>query len=180
MQAGIVLKWGTPNPHKKPMRLIIRIAVVVAVLILGWLAWPYLQSPEKQAKARHLELFKFASKRDWKTAGSFLSSHYEDQWGNRPAEALDLARDLMSGFIILEIKWEDTDLSANDTIVKVRGRARMEGNGMGVSQMVMTKVNQMQEPWVFTWKKEGWKPSDWKLMSVTNKELEGVGLPSDL
>ncbi|HSJ03285.1 MAG: hypothetical protein ACAI34_02250 [Verrucomicrobium sp.] len=162
------------------MRNIIRLAIAVAVIALGWFAWPFMQSPAKQAEVRHKALFEKASKRDWKSASGFLAAGYEDQWGNKPSEAIELAKELLQGFLILEIKWETTELGANEDIVKVRGHARMEGNGMGVSQMVMSKVNQIHEPWVFTWKKEGWKPGDWKLSSVTNKDLEGVGLPADL
>lgn len=162
------------------MRLLLRLVSVILLVVLGWVAWPFLQPAAKQAEKRHRDLFAEASQRDWATAATFLASGYEDQWGNRPDEAISLAKELCAGFLVLDIQWETLEVSVNGDIAKVRGHARMEGNGMGVSQMVMTKVNQMQEPWVFTWRKEGWKPSDWKLQSVTNKELEGVGLPSDL
>jgi hypothetical protein len=160
-------------------RFLLRLIVVALLITAAWQVWPFLQSPEGQARKRHMSLFETVSKRNWKAVPAYLAESYEDQWGQKGPEAVEVARELLAGFIILEIRWEPTEAGANDNIVKLRGHARMEGNGLGISQILMTKVNQLQEPWVFTWQKDGWHPSGWRLISITNKELENVGLPAD-
>jgi hypothetical protein len=37
----------------------------------------------------------------------------------------------------------------------------------------MDRVNELKEPWVFTWRKDGSGPRGWKLLSLRNSGLGG-------
>ena len=53
----------------------------------------------------------------------------------------------------------------------VQCRIKLEGKGAGYSEVVMSTVNGMREPWVFHWHKEGRWPWDWKVVQVHHDEL---------
>ncbi len=155
------------------MRWLIRLGILAVLALLIWFVWPFLKSGKAQAETCHRDLFRAAERRQWDKAAVFLASTYEDQWGNRAPEAINVARELLMGFIVLDIDWTTIELSENDGTVKVRGHAKITGSGAGFSQAVMDETNKVKEPWVFTWRKENWKPSSWKLINVKNPALEG-------
>lgn len=91
---------------------------------------------------------------------------------------MNLAREMLQTFLVLNIDWTTDEITVNENIAKVRGHAKLSGSGVGFSQHIMDLVNQLSEPWVFTWRTDGWKPDDWKLLSLKNQELGGP-LPID-
>ncbi|HSI63219.1 MAG TPA: hypothetical protein VLE43_08865 [Candidatus Saccharimonadia bacterium] len=151
------------------------IPAVLALLVV-WLAWPYLQSDQRQVEKVHRKLITQAAKRNWVEAEKFLAEDYTDQWELDRAEAIPLAAELFQGFLYLNIEWETTEVTVNDGIAKVRGIAKMNGSGGGLSTTIMNKVNALEEPWVFTWRKQSKKPDSWKLVSVRNDGLKNIGL----
>ncbi|TLD69856.1 hypothetical protein FEM03_16180 [Phragmitibacter flavus] len=160
------------------MRIILRLLPVLVLAIAGWLAMPFFQSAETQVRRSHDELFDLAGGRYWAEVGGMLSNEYEDEWGNNAEDAIEIARELLRGFLVLDLQWTTTEVvvteDENGLSATVTGDARIEGNGAGLSQMVMSKVNNLQEPWTFTWQKEGWKPGDWRLVEVTHPKLKGM------
>jgi hypothetical protein len=159
------------------LRFLLRYVVPAALaLFVVWLAWPYLQSDRRQAENMHRKLITLAAKRNWVEAEKYLAEDYIDQWELDRTEAVPLASELFQGFLYLNIEWETTEVTANDGIAKVRGIAKMNGSGGGLSSTIINKVNALQDPWVFTWRKQSRKPDSWKLMSVSNDGLKNIGL----
>lgn len=158
---------------KRTLRYVIPAAFALLVV---WLAWPYLQSDGRQAEKIHQRLIKQGAKRNWVEAEKFLAEDYTDQWELDRTEAMQLASELLQGFLYLNIEWETTEVTVNDGIAKVRGIAKMNGSGGGLSTTIINKVNGLQEPWVFTWRKQSRKPDSWKLTSVSNDGLKNIGL----
>jgi len=159
-------------------RLILILITAFVLLFAAWFFWPFLESPAAQVERQHKELIKLAGQRYWTEAKALLAEDYEDQWGSRRDDSIELARQVFSGFLALDLQWKTTEVSVNEPVAKVRGTVHIEGTGPS-AQVINNEVNRLKEPWVFTWRKDGWKPSDWKLVSVKNAELEGI-IPSEL
>ena len=89
---------------------------------------------------------------------------------------MNLAREMLQTFLVLNIDWTTDEITVNENIAKVRGHAKLSGSGVGFSQHIMDLVNQLSEPWVFTWRTDGWKPDDWKLifLDALKRELRAV------
>lgn len=160
------------------MRLLLKILPPVFLLVVGWLVWPFFQSSEVQVARSHAELFELAGGRYWTEVGGLMSKDYDDAWGNNAEDAIEIASELLQGFLVLDLQWQtmtvvvDEDSKGKGLSATVTGKARIEGNGLGLSQMVMSRLNNLEEPWTFTWRKEDWKPGDWRLVSVTHPKLK--------
>lgn len=161
------------------MRRALPLILLGLLLLTGWIVWPYLQPAETQVSKCHEKLFSLAGQRYWSEASEWLSPEYHDQWENNRTQAIELAGEAFRGFIILDLKWETAEISVNEgeKTAEIRGKISLEGSGAGISQMLITKVNNLKEPWLFTWKKEGGKPTSWRLISVKHPELEGLSVP---
>lgn len=157
---------------------IIRLLVVSVIgTALSWL-WPYVQSKNGQVQRRQDQIIRLASKRNWDAVTAMIATEYEDQWSMNREDSVNLAHEMLQAFLSLEITWKTDEITVSDNMAKVRGHARINGSGVGFSQTVKDMVNALEEPWVFTWRTDGWKPDDWKLLSLRNKGLGGP-LPVD-
>lgn len=161
------------------MRRFIRIAIPALTVLIVWLVWPYMASSEKQAEKRQRDLISAASKRSWTEIGEMMTTDYKDQWDSNREDSVNTARELFSGFVILDLEWTQSSIKVIGNTAQAQGLLHAEGKGMGVSSVVMDSINQIKKPWTFTWRKEGWKPTDWKLISVSNEELKGVQIPRE-
>ena len=157
---------------------IIRVIALNLILSALWFAWPCLQSKSSQVQARQEQIIKLAAKRNWALVTGMIAADYEDQWSMNRTDAVSLAHEMLQGFLMLEMQWTTSEVTVNGNIAKVRGHVKMTGSGGGFSNEITNRVNNMNEPWVFTWRTDGWKPGDWKLLSIKNQELGGP-LPKD-
>ena len=53
-------------------------------------------------------------------------------------------------------------------------KLRIEGKGVGFTDMVIAQVNSIEEPWFFHWHKKGRWPWDWRIAQIHN---EGLHIP---
>ena len=157
---------------------IVRIIAVIVLYLLGSFALPYVQSKKGQVQRRQDLIIKLAAQRKWDAVTQMLTTDYEDQWSMSREDSVELAKELLQGFLVLNIDWTTAEITVNENVAKVRGHAKLSGSGVGFSQHIIDLVNTLNEPWVFTWRTDGWKPDDWKLLSLRNTELGGP-LPVD-
>lgn len=161
------------------MRRVIQVLIPALVVLAVWLAWPYLESDKAQLMRQHQRLLALASDQKWNAVTECIALEYEDQWSMDRAESVALATEMLTGFITLDIEWTTAEVTINDNLAKVRGTAKMSGHGLGpANQFVMDRVNNLEEPWVFTWRRDGRGPRGWKLLSLRNNGLGGP-LPED-
>ncbi len=160
-------------PFTSPLALAGLILIPAVIVLLVWLVWPYLESADAQVRHQQEGIIKLAADRDWDAVTGRMSYEYEDQWSMNRTDSVALAQELLQGFLALDIEWTTAEITVNGNIAKVRGTVKMTGSGVGASSMVLSRVNSIQEPWVFTWRKDGWKPSGWHLRSLKNAELGG-------
>ncbi len=157
-----------------PMRPILRVLIPAIVVLAAWLAWPYLESDSAQVLKQHERVLGLASDQKWLAVTEAMALEYEDQWSMNRADSVALAEELLAGFIILDIEWNTAEVTVNGNIAIIRGTAKLTGRGLGPgNQYVMDRVNELKEPWVFTWRKDSTGPRGWKLLSLRNNGLGG-------
>ncbi|CAN5898679.1 hypothetical protein BH11VER1_BH11VER1_29420 [soil metagenome] len=157
----------------------ILILVPAVIVLIVWLILPYLDSPEKQLEKRHQDLISAASRRSWKEVEEMIAADYKDEWEQKREDSVTTARQLLSGFLVLDMTWKQESLSIIGNTAQAKGLVTIDGKGMGGSEFIMDRVNRVKAPWVFTWRKDGTKRTDWKLISVSNEELAGMKIPKD-
>ncbi len=142
------------------------------MVLLGWFLWPFLQTARGQVSRAHAKLITAAAKRNWPEVKEYLAASFRTVWDLNRDDAMAEAAEHFQGFLYLNITWTTDEITVNGDMAKIRGTMRMNGSGAGLSQYIIDKVNALREPWVFTWHKEGWKPSSWRLESVQQHEIE--------
>ena len=71
---------------------------------------------------------------------------------------------------------EEQELLIEDDNAMVSVRLAVSGNVVGPAGGEVTRrINRLEEPFLFTWKKETFLPSSWRLMQIHQSEL-----PSEL
>lgn len=156
----------------------VRLLIPAAVVLIAWLVWPYLQSDEAQMLRQHSRVLDLAADRKWEAVTESMALEYEDQWSQNRLDSVALAEEVFMGFITLDIEWTTEEVTMNGNVAKVRGTVKLKGRGLGASDLIMSRVNEVKEPWVFTWRKDGSGPKGWKLLSLRNTALGGP-LPED-
>lgn len=146
--------------------------LLVAGLWMAW--WIFGRSPEAQVRAAQASLIKAIENRDWSKLEKLLAPNYTDAYGNNHETAIKEGRKYLSTFFTLTLKTDQTTVRAAKGQGMVSMMIRLEGNGVGFSQMIVGHVNQFTEPWVFHWSNPGRWPWDWQVNMIHNDQLRGV------
>lgn len=152
-------------------RWFLRISLVSALISTIWFIIPFLQSDETQAKNQQEKILKFAAQRSWPRVYLLLAQDYSDTWGMKRDEALNTARETLQSFIMVSFDWKLQSVSRDEKTITLTGTIHMTGNGATGSSMILDQVNRITKPWTFVWRKDGWKPGDWHLISIANDEV---------
>jgi hypothetical protein len=147
-------------------------ALVAFALFLLWL-W----QPERQVRLHTSHFLKKVERRNWNAAGAFLASDYSDRWNHDRDSALANAREAFRLFLFVTIENRTDSCEMAPESATARTVIKISGNGGPGAQLVMERVNTVQGPFTFAWRKASWKPWDWRLTSVEHPELrtERVG-----
>ena len=129
----------------------------------------FFQSPAEQLGRMQAKLLRAVEKRDWDTIRSLLGDDYIDSFGHDRDTAIKNGKDIFSAYFSLTLKTEAPLVRATDEMGFVKLKIKIEGTGTPVSQMVTSRVNSSNEPWVFHWLKKGRWPWDWKLVLLQNE-----------
>ena len=142
-------------------------------LCLIYFAW--LWQPERQVRLHTAHLLHKIDIKDWSSLATDLSADYRDDWNGDRALLLARLRELLSGR-------DKIDIIAHDANIRVEGRAgvfrakiTIEGEGEIVS-MIKPRINSLATPFELQWRRQSGQPWDWKLVRVSNSELQ---LPAD-
>lgn len=155
-------------------RWIIRFIILDLIISVFWFGWPFLQSSKTQVIHQQTHFLKLTEQRKWPELYLLMTPDYKDQWGQPREQALGCMKQLLGAFFIFNIDTKFLEVSVDGKTAKAAAIFKISGNGAGVSQMVVDTVNHLKQPFVFVWKKEGWKPGDWKLATIEQPELEGA------
>lgn len=153
-------------------RLIIRSLLALLLIVALWFTWwVFGRSPEAQVRAAHAALIEAVEERDWDALEKIIAPNYTDAYGHTRESAVQDGRKYLSGFFTLTLKTDQTTIRAAKGQGMVTTMIRLEGNGVGYSQMVLGHVNQLTEPWIFHWSNPGRWPWDWQVNMVHNDQV---------
>lgn len=110
--------------------------------------------------------------RDWKKVKSLMAEDYRDRWDLDREKAVSLAAEAFQQFLALEIRVETQRVTREGKDGQVDARLRLEGRATAVGEMVMQRANSLENDFQFAWQQKSWKPWDWKLVSVSQNEIE--------
>lgn len=151
------------------------LAGLVVLWVLVWMIMLFASSEEKQMLRMHQKFITALEQRKWGKVDALVSKEYND--GVQDAATVKASmRKVLQGFYVLSI----TPEVLKSKVVKsqesiwlgmVTTKLKVEGNGAGLSAMVVSQANSMKKPWIFHWHKRGFWPWSWELMQIHNDGL---------
>ena len=134
-------------------------------------------SPGWQLERAFNRLLDAAENRKWDQVQEMMAVDYRDGWGFTRAEALEGAQEAMRHFLVVEIQAEHRVTTRRGREAEISARLRLAGRGTAVAEAVLTRINDLTQDFRFAWKRESWKPWDWKLHAVSQPELDPSWTP---
>jgi hypothetical protein len=150
--------------------------ILVVMAFLAWCVYPMFLPMAKKVSLQHGKLLTQAANRKWDAVYCMMSSSYQDGFGLKRDDALQTAKEMFAPFLTLSFEWTKEEVEINGSTATVTGVLRLHGTGPVGTSEILKRVNDLQKPWTFEWKKHP-VTSDWKLTCVTNPELGGVVAP---
>ncbi len=156
----------------RPAVLIVALAAIVtgAIVIRS-------TSPAQQIEKKQAALLEGIAKRSRSKVEKLIATDYRDRWQFDKQDAVTAFLDLGSQFMVLAVQSIDpkTELADDGKNAIVTARLQIAGSGSPVAQMIITRSNKLNEPFVFHWQKQSWWPGSWRLVEIDNPDL-----PDDL
>jgi RecB family endonuclease NucS len=143
-------------------------------LILGIYLFQLWQ-PDRQVHLHSVHLAEALEEKDWQEVASFFAENYQDQWGHDRAIVLTKLQQVLHYAGNLRIDAQQTIASADGEEGKWIARIRIEADDNEVAAFIKAHVNALEEPFELQWRRQSWKPWDWKLVRVSNSALELPG-----
>ncbi|MDP9098133.1 MAG: hypothetical protein M3N48_03960 [Verrucomicrobiota bacterium] len=145
-------------------------AGLVAVAIWGiYLA--RLSQGQRQVDLYSVHLLAAVEKHDWKGVGEFVSVDYRDQWENDRALLLERLREVFRAMPDARIESIVVSIQANNARGSWTARIAVKSTGE-LADYIQNRVNSLESPFEFEWKRGATWPWDWKLIAVRNPALE--------
>jgi hypothetical protein len=161
------------NPQFGYTRLAVAGSVCVILTIATWLTIRW--QPERVVKRQQAAFVEALEKRSGRKLKRVLAEDYHDRWQfSRDDAALSLL-DAGSQFILLTAAPVDPIYEFPDGRTVVTMGFQLSGGGSPVAHDVIRRANRLKAPFVFTWEKQSFWPSSWRLTRIENP-----GLPEDL
>jgi hypothetical protein len=146
-------------------------AGIIVAMIVGVYLFQLWQ-PERQVELHSIHLVASIENKDWEEVSDFLADEYQDQWGHDRAVVLSKLRAVVGYTRNLRVELQHVLLRASGDDGEWRARAQVEADDNEVSAWIKARVNKLDQPFTLKWRKQSWKPWDWKLVHVSNPALE--------
>jgi hypothetical protein len=148
--------------------LFIGIAAAVAVAI--YCAW--LWQGERQVARQTQRLFRAIEAKNWRGVGDLIADDYRDQWNQDRALLLERMRMVLGFGRKFQINGAEIDCKIDNGVGAWRGKVSIDSEDAEMGAMVKERVNSLTAPFELRWRHVSSKPWDWKLIRVSNSELE--------
>jgi hypothetical protein len=145
------------------------LVIVLACVPLG--LWHF--QPKRQALLTWERLLRTVEKRDWVAVSGMMAEDYRDAWGQTRTEAVTRGSEGLAQFFWITINPEKSTWEFGPGRASVSARLQMDGHGTPLAQMAVDRFNQLKKDFQFAFRKESWKPWDWKLVSISQPEIPG-------
>jgi len=142
------------------------------IILLAWAAYwtvtTFAVSEETQMLRVQANFIEALENRKWSKIETMVCADYMDEWGQDKAMVQETMKQLLGGFFFLSIEARVVSSPVVTGTGYVMTTLKLEGNGAGISGMVMTEANRVKEPWLFHWHKRGLWPWSWELVQMHN------------
>ncbi len=156
------------------LRLTFGLILAGAIFFVSFVVWqtrPFRVVAKKQA-----DLISGIESRNVARIRRLVSDSYHDKWDFDADDFAEAVVDVGSQFMTLVLTPEEQGLLIEDGEAVVSVRLTVSGNVVGPAGGEVTRrINRLEEPFLFTWKKETFLPSSWRLVQIHQSEL-----PSEL
>ena len=102
----------------------------------------------------------------------FIGNDYHDQWGHDRRQVLGRSHEVFQIIRDLRINMSPVAIRVDDRTAYSTGRINISAEEGEISGMIKERVNSLKEPFTLEWRRGSAKPWDWKLVRVSNPELE--------
>ncbi len=149
------------------------IVILIAAVAVGLLIFVGLQfRPATAVAKKQASLIQGIENRSASRIQRLLSGNYSDRWEFTDEEIVEAVVDVGSQFMALVVTSEDQTMKINDGIAIVTAKLVVSGKPVGPAGQEATKrVNQLKSPFTFTWEKQSFLPSSWRLVKIDNPDL---------
>ena len=146
---------------------------LVLTLTIG-LYFVWLWQPPRQSDRHAKNLLHDIEQRNWSRVADLIGTDYADQWGNDRALVLERMR-LVAGYghhLRLNVIDANCKIDKGGRVGLWRSRIVIEGDDADLGGVMKERVNSLTTPFELQWRRVSGKPWDWKLVRVSNPELE--------
>ncbi len=134
-----------------------------------WLVW--LWQPERQVRLHQKHFLQAVERRNWRSVENFLAEGYSDRWGHDKAFVLSASQEVFRQFLFLTVEQRIDDCIVEGKAGTARVLVKITGSGGPVAQYVVSTVNALRDPFVFSWERVGRWPWEWGLVRFEQREL---------
>ena len=145
--------------------------ILIFIVVFTTLYCIKLWRPERQIELHQKNLLHALEDRRWGQVESQFSKEYRDRFGHTRATAMNDLQDGLRQFFALTIKSQGSQIVISGDTATVTVNLTMTGTGTGATEWIMTEVNRLPTPWVFSWRKTNVFPWSWELVQVDNPSL---------
>lgn len=146
------------------------VGLVAAFAIGLYCVWLW---QEERQILRHTEnLFQRVEQKNWAGVADLIADDYADQWGNDRALVLERIRLVLGYGRHFRFRISDTDCKIDNSDGFWRGRITIESGDAELMPVIKEHINSLTTPFELRWYHASGKPWDWKLVRVSNAELE--------
>ncbi len=146
---------------------------ILALLLGMWLA--RLWTAENQVRLHSEHFLDRLEERRPASAADFVATDYRDDWGADRPLLLTRIRLVPRVFSSLTIKPGPAQVRIDPPFGTWTAPVQLTGTGREEAPEIIRRVNGLTTPFQLRWRKESWKPWDWKLVEAHNAELELSG-----
>jgi hypothetical protein len=140
-------------------------------LLLIWL-W----RPERQVQRHTQKLFHQVEAKNWSAVSDLIGSDYRDPWNHDRTNVIERMREVMRYLRGTRIVTEEPVIKIDNRKAVWTGKITIEGEAGEAMTLVKERINSLGMPFELQWRRTSGKPWDWKLVRVSNPELQ---LPSE-
>ena len=148
------------------------VGLVLTLTIGLYCIW--LSQPPRQIDRHAKNLLHDIEQRNWSRVADLIGTDYADQWGNDRSLVLERMR-LVLGYghhLRLNVIDANCKIDKGGRVGLWRSRIVIEDSDPGLGAVVKERVNSLMTPFELQWRHISRKPWDWKLVGVSNPELD--------
>jgi hypothetical protein len=140
-------------------------------LFLIWL-W----QPERQVRRHTQKLFHQVEAKNWSAVSDLIGNDYSDPWNHDRTKVIERMREVMRYLRGMRIVTEEPVIKIENRNAVWMAKIMIEGDAGEATVLVKERINSLGAPFELQWRRDSGRPWDWKLVRVSNPELQ---LPSD-